>query len=199
MKDTIDIKIEGHLLIQQYASKEDMLANKVEKTLLNKRNAVHPENFSLLVARAITNQENGSIYSMHFGSGGATVDPVGNIVFAQPNTVGAADLNTPRYFEIVDPNEGAPEGNLMVVRHINGTTFSDAEIRCVIDRNEPFGQTMVDSVAGVNMNTDPFTFDEIALKDSSGQLVTHICFSPITKAANRIIEVVYVLRISIMV
>lgn len=195
--EQMNVSVEGHVLIRAYASEADLKAKTNGKIVLNKRNAVHPEHASILIARAIANRENGSIYSMHFGTGGATVDPLGNITYATPNTTGAADLNNPVYFEVVDDNEGAPQGNQMAVRHINGTLFSDVEIRCVLDKNEPFGQPAFDNVGNINLNDSQFVFDEIGLKTEDGLLVTHITFSPVEKTASRILEIIYTLRISI--
>mgnify|MGYP000597363535 CR=1 FL=1 len=195
--DEIKVKIEGHVKIVEYEDECDVGDESKGKVLLNQRNAIHPEHTSLIIARGLAHRDNGYIYSMWFGSGGATIDPLGNIIYATPNTSGAADLNTPVYFEVVDDNSGAPSGNQMSVRHINGTLFSDDEIRCVIDKNEPFGQQAFDNVGSTNINSSAFVFDEIALKSKDDLLITHIVFSPIEKSANRIIEVVYVLRVRI--
>ena len=190
LSDQIGVGVEGHLRIIGYDD-----GNETPIELLNKRNAIHREHASVLIAAALANRStDGSIYSMHFGTGGATIDPLGNITYATPNTTGAADLNVPVYFEVVDDNDGAPSGNQMAVKHVNGTLFSDIEIRCVIDKTEPFGQSAFDNVGGSNVNTSPFVFDEIGLKTESGLLLTHVVFSPIEKSSNRIIEIVYTIR-----
>ena len=193
LSDQISVGFEGHLRILGY---DDDKSEPIE--LLNKRNAIHREHASILLATAIADRdENGSIYSMHFGTGGATIDPLGNITYATPNTTGAADLNVPAYFEVVNDNAGAPSGNQLAVKHTSGTLFSDVEIRCVLDRNEPFGQAAFDNIAGTNINEATFNFDEIGLKTEAGLLITHVVFSPIEKTANRVIEVVYTLRITV--
>lgn len=191
LADTFKIGLEGHLRILGYDDSDEPIE------LLNKRNAIHREHASILIARAVANRENGSVFTMHFGTGGATIDPLGNISYATPNTTGTADLNVPVYFEVVDDNEGAPGGNQMAVRHTNGTLFSDVEIRCVIDKNEPFGQPSFDNLAATNLNNSNFVFDEIGLKTEDGLLITHVVFSPIEKSANRVVEVVYTLRITV--
>jgi len=197
LSDEIKVKIEGHVKIVEYGDKCDVGDEEKGKILLNQRNAIHPEHASVIIARGLAHRDNGYVYTMWFGTGGATIDPLGNIIYATPNTTGAADLNTPVYFEVVDDNSGAPAGNSMSVRHINGTLFSDVEIRCVIDKNEPFGQAAFDNVGDTNINSSAFIFDEIGLKSKDDLLFTHIVFSPIEKSANRIIEVIYVLRIRI--
>lgn len=217
LSDQVNIRIEGHVLIREYASEHDLwddreaelgefpsesardhyMRNGQGVVILDKRNAIHNEHASIIIARGLANRPDGSVYTMHFGSGGATIDPLGQIIYATPNTTGAADLNVPTYFEVVDDTLGAPPGNLMAVRHVNGTLFSDVEIRCVIDKDEPFGQQAFDNV-GININDDTmYVFDEIGLKSQDGLLLTHITFSPIQKAANRIIEIVYTLRVRI--
>ncbi len=197
LSDEIKLKIEGHVKIVEYDDTSDIGDESKGKVLMDKRNAIHNEHASLIIARGLAHREDGYVYSMWFGTGGATIDPLGEIVYATPNTTGAADLNTPVYFEVVDDNSGAPAGNGMSVRHINGTLFSDVEIRCVIDKNEPFGQAAFDNVGDTNINSSAFVFDEIGLKSKDDLLITHIVFSPIEKSANRIIEVVYTLRIRI--
>jgi hypothetical protein len=215
LSDEITCRIEGHLLARDYGDMADLLADRERESscsdsqysvalrngkgriLLDQHNAVHDEHASIIIARGLANREFGSVYRMDFGTGGATIDPVGQVLFATPNTTGAADLNNPVYFEVVDDNLDAPPGNQMNVRHINGTLFSDVEIRCVIDKDEPFGQQAFDNV-GFNINDDTeFVFDEIGLKSQDGLLITHVTFSPIQKSANRILEIVYTLRIRI--
>lgn len=199
LSDEFRIRLEGHLKINEYQTDDDRLQEKNARVLLNKRNAIHPEHASILLARAVAHRPNGSVYAMYFGSGGATIDPLGNITYATPNTTGSADLNVPVYFEVVDDTNGAPSGNSMSVRHINGTLFSDVEIRCVIGKNEPFSQPAYDNLTGTSLNTSQFVFDEIGLKTQDELLITHVVFSPIEKSANRIIEVVYSLRFRLVV
>jgi len=193
LSDQVGVGLEGHLQIVGYDG-----GSSTPIELLNKRNAIHREHASVLIAAALANRStNGSIFSMHFGTGGATVDPLGNITYASPNITGAADLNVPVYFEVVDDNNGAPSGNQMAVKHVNGTLFSDIEIRCVIDKTEPFGQSATDNVGGSNINSSPFVFDEIGLKTESGLLFSHVIFSPIEKSSNRVIEIIYTIRITV--
>lgn len=199
LSETFNVKMEGHLKIFEYESDEDRVEGVNGRVVLNKRNAIHPEHASILLARAVAHRPNGSIYSMSFGSGGATIDPLGNITYSTPNTSGSADLNVPVYFEVVDDTNGAPTGNSMTVRHINGTLFSDVEIRCVIGKNEPFSQPAYDSLTGTNLNSSQFVFDEIGLKTQDELLITHVVFSPIEKSANRILEIVYSLRFRLVI
>jgi len=192
LSDQFNINLEGHVKITGYDDSGEVVE------LLNKRNAIHPENASIVIASALANRnDNGGIYSMFFGTGGATIDTLGQITYATPNTTGAASLNNEVYFEVVDDHSAAPTGNQMAVKHTAGALFSDVEIRCVIGASQPTGQSITDNVSGTNVNTAPFVFDEIGLKTSSGLLISHILFSPIEKSYSRIIEIVYTLRVSL--
>lgn len=189
MNDHLTVSVEGYVEVRSYADRD----GSDPIILLQKRNAVHKEHMSIAIARALAGQDSGHIYSMHFGSGGATIDQAGSITYSDPNVIGAADLNVPAYHEVVDNTRGAPDGNTVGSRHIVGLTFTDVEIRCMLDKSEPFGQPAFDNT--VTTVEGDFVFDEIGLKTSDGLLLTHIVFAPITKSANRVIEVVYVLRI----
>lgn len=187
MNSDISISIRGHVLIKDAETGE---------ILLDKDNAIHKENMSVAIARALAGQDSGKVYTMHFGTGGATVDALDAIVYATPNVSGAADLNTPVYSEVVDQDRGAPDGNQMSVRHVSGGLYSDIEIRCVLDKTEPSGQVTFD-----NVTTDlsgSFVFDEIGLKSDDGLLLTHITFNPIQKTSNRIFQIIYTLRIRLV-
>jgi hypothetical protein len=195
--EQLDVKIEGHVKIFEYQTADDFRFRKSNNVLLDKKNAVDKENASILIARGITHRPNGSIFYMAFGNGGATIDPLGNVILNPPNVTGAADLYNETYFEAVDDSQGAPSGNYMAVRHINGSLISDADIVCVIGLNEPFNQLPSDTVGNIDLNTQPFSFNEIGLKTADNLLITHITFTPILKDSQRIIEIVYTLQISI--
>lgn len=198
-REEASLRVEGHVKIYSYEDSPvrdetgKLLDARELRVELDKRNAVHDENMSIAIARSMGGSRDGAVFTMHFGTGGATVDPLGNIIYATPNVQGAADLNTPIFFEVVDQNRGAPPGNQMAVRHINATNFADLEIRCVLDKNTPIGQDAFDNQA-LNLTTGAFVFNEIGLKTDDQLLLTHITFSPIQKSANRIFEIIYTLR-----
>ncbi len=190
MIENYGISVEGFVKIVSRGDEGDEIVH------LDKRNAIHKEHMSIAITRALAGEDGGHVYSMYFGTGGATIDQVGEITYSDPNVTGAADLNVPVYYEVVDPDRGAPAGNTMGSRHVNGTLVSDVEIRCVLEKNEPFGQPAFD-----NISTDSngnFVFDEISLKTDDGLLLTHIVFNPIEKTSNRVYEVVYVLRVTLV-
>lgn len=192
----IKVKMSGHIKIFEYESDKDYQDHN-GKLLLSKRNAIHDENASILIARGITHRPNGNISFMYFGNGGATIDPLGNVVLKTPNVTGAADLYNTTFFQFIDDTEGAPPGNMMDVRHINGTLFSDADMRCLITTNEPFGQLPSDSTGSIDLNTQEFSFNEIALKTADLLLISMVTFVPVLKSSSRLLEIVYSYRIAI--
>jgi hypothetical protein len=83
-------------------------------------------------------------------------------------------------------------------------------ITCTIDYSEPIATDTTFNLAGVDQDaidnagnfTGDFIFDELGLKSKSssatlntGLLLTHVVFHPVQKSANRLLQVVYTLRI----
>lgn len=193
MKEEARVQVEGHVRIMSWADTVDGTDMRVH---LSKRNAIHKENMATAIARALAGQDSGHIYTMHFGTGGATVNALDAITYATPNVTGSANLNIPVYSEVVDELRGAPTGNQMSAIHSSGSLAADVEIRCVIDKTEPAGQATFDNVT-TNLAGN-FVFDEIGLKSDDGLLLTHITFNPIQKTANRVYQVIYTIRVTIV-
>jgi hypothetical protein len=107
----------------------------------DKRNAIHYENMSVAIVNSLSNQGEGTVYEMAFGSGGTTVDPTGLITYLTPNTVGSnSSLYNQTYTKVIDQSSIAnadPVRNKMEVRHISGATYSDIVITCTLDYGEP--------------------------------------------------------------
>jgi len=155
---------------------------------------------SVAMVNSLSNQGQGWIYQMAFGSGGTTVDPTGLITYLTPNTVGVnTGLYNQTYAKIVDQN--ATENvdltrNKMEIRHISGATYSDIVISCLLDYGEPVGQQAFDN--SVDMSGS-YVFDELGLKsynpNGEGKLLTHVVFHPVQKSLNRLLQVDYTIRV----
>ena len=166
----------------------------------DKRNAIHYENMSVAIVNSLSNQGEGTVYQMAFGSGGTTVDPTGLITYLTPNTVGSnSSLYNQTYVKVIDQNSIAnadPVRNKMEVRHISGATYSDIVITCTLDYGEPDDQQAFDN--SVNMDSN-FVFDELGLKwynsTGTGKLLTHVVFHPVQKSLNRLLQVDYTIRV----
>lgn len=190
---------QGNISIQGYIKIFDPLTKEV---FVDKRNAIHYENFSIALARGISNQGFGTIGEMSFGNGGTRVDDTGIITYLTPNVIGSnAALYNQTYTKVVDARQSTdldPSRNFMEVRHVPGAPYSDVLVSCLLDFGEPAGQQAFDNAT----NSDgAFVFDEIGLRSYSpagaglGDLLTHVIFHPVQKSLNRMIQIDYTVRI----
>jgi hypothetical protein len=185
--------ITGHVLIKDAETGE---------VLVDKYNAINYENFSISLARSLSNRPDSWIQEMAFGNGGARISETGVITYLPPNTVGqTAQLYNQTYYKVVNdqsPLNLDPTKNFMQYAHSTGSTFSDVIINCTLDLGEPAGQEAFDTAVDLQGN---FVFNELGLKDYSsngqntGRLISHVIFSPIQKSLNRQIQIVYTIRI----
>jgi hypothetical protein len=202
-----NITIEGHLKIWDDALGED------NGTVVDKRNAVNPENLSVALAKSLANG-GATVYEIHFGNGGTVINDLGVITYNAPRvTSEAADLYSPTYYKVVDANDTVnntdPTKNYIASQHLTGLNYTDIVVNAVLDYTEPdisspfnlanASQDALDNAADFN---GAFVFDEIGLKSkgedvNTGLLLTHITFHPVQKSANRLFRVRYTLRIRV--
>jgi hypothetical protein len=189
--ETGGFHFEGHIKIFDPQSGE---------VFIDKRNAIHYENMSVAMVQSLSNQGQGTIYQMVFGTGGTTVDPTGLITYLTPNTVGVnTSLYNQTYSKVVDQTATEntdPVRNKMEIRHISGATYSDILISCLLDYGEPLDQEAFDNSVDLSGN---FVFDELGLKsynpNGEGKLLTHVIFHPVQKSLNRLLQVDYTIRV----
>ena len=188
-----NIRVQGHIKIFDPQTKE---------VFIDKRNAIHYENFSLAMAQSLSNQGYGTIYEMAFGNGGSRIDDTGIITYLTPNVVGTnSSLYNQTYYKTIDAQQVSdldPARNFMEVRHVAGTSYSDILVSCLLDFGEPSGQTAFDNATDSN---GTFVFDELGLLGYSpdgpgtGNLLTHVIFHPVQKSLNRMIQIDYTVRV----
>ena len=188
------LHIQGHIKIYDPTTKE---------VFIDKRNAIHYENFSIGLAQAMSNQGRGFIAEMCFGNGGSRIDPTGIITYLTPNSVGLnASLYNQTYIKNIDSNSSMnldPSRNFMEIRHITGTAYTDILVSCLLDYGEPAGQMAFDN--STNMD-GAYVFDELGLRayspdniEGNGMLLTHVIFHPVQKSLNRLLQIDYTVRI----
>lgn len=187
-------KLEGFLVVK------DKVTNEI---LLSKHNQIHYENFAIALAKTMADREECWIHEMVFGNGGANVSGTGVVTYLGPNVNGiSADLYNPTYSKVVDDNSPLnlnPADNYMVVNHETNKMYSDIVITCTLDYGEPADQSSFDTSSDLE---GIYVFDELGLRaysktDDPGLLLTHVIFSPIQKSLNRIIEIIYTVRIAL--
>jgi hypothetical protein len=182
MKNELPVKVIGHCLIQ------DDLGN----TLVDKCNAIHPQNMARVIARALAREPNYFINRIAFGRGGTITDAAYQITYKTPNDGIPPDiagwksrLYDETYTEYVDESSitistglGAlpsddpitsnnnPSGPGVVSTELG--LLSQVVVTCVLNSNEPSSQYNTDIVGDPSANIteyteSPFTFDEIGL------------------------------------
>ena len=182
-------KITGHLRIFE---------EETGNVLLDRHNAIHPENFSIAIADALSNN-NGFIKEMVFGNGGVRVNSSNSYLYSSPQTIGrTASLYNETYSKVVDQNSSDnvnKSRNNMTISHVTGNIFTDIMIQCSLEKNEPSKQDISEENNDI---ISDYTFNEVGLRTYKNDLITHICFSPILKTSNRTLVFNYLLRIMIV-
>ena len=191
MEENVGKSVEGHVIIR------DVLTGEI---LVNKKNAINYENFSIALAHTVANRTDSWIQDMVFGNGAATVSGIGTITYLPPNVIGtSAQLYNQTYIKCINdlsPLNLDPTKNYITTAHTSGTTYSDVIITCNLGVGEPAGQEAFDTATDLS---GPYVFNELGLKaydpTGEGRLLTHVVFSPVQKSLNRQIEIVYTIRI----
>ena len=202
MIDSTHINIDGHVKIWDPKTKE---------ILVSKHNAINPGTMTLILAQMLQGNNDSYVYEMHFGNGGLIIDETGNITYNDVtdnlSTGIEAGLYNATYFKVVDTidttNNIDPINNKVVVSHTTGLNYTDLVITCTLEENEPNSSSennLIDSPAEYNGD---YIFNELGLKSrgsdgkNTGYLLSHIVFDPVQKSANRVIQVIYTLRIRV--
>lgn len=211
MLETIKLGVVGDVTILQDG-----------KIICEKKNAIHPRNMGIAVARGLSNSSNGQIFKIKLGNQGTYIDSNQQIVFRPPNINEVSDdLYNATYAEIVDENNsGAGVGNSVTYTTIPGTNNSRVIITATISANEAVNRPSDEADSSyptpdpeIDGYLDPggeFFFDELglftsgidesttALLDSTTELMlSHLVFSPIEHTGSRELTVVYSLTVSV--
>jgi hypothetical protein len=188
--DSVNVSILGHVhAIERIAGRPD-------KVMLDKYNAIHPQNMARVIARALAHEPNSSIWRLALGNGGTTWASDGSVIFKTPNDgsdgsgwesrlynetyseivddtsalvgtdPGSADANNVRPGGGADPSDD-PAPDSTVSQEVG--TKSNVVITMYLNENEPTGELP-------NM-TDPsqgtadlfFDFNELGLYSSGKQ------------------------------
>lgn len=186
--DIAGISVTGHILIRDAETKEE---------LVNKRNAIHYGNMARIVAQALTNQAQSYIYYMAFGNNATSVDTVGKVIYKNPRVSEAYESTATLY------NRTFHKAIISTTQIIQGPSYTDIQMTCTLEYNEPSSQDLFDS--STDMEGD-FIFDELGvftyptdpvLDIDSSTMLTHVIFHPVQKSLNRVIEVIYTIRIQL--
>jgi hypothetical protein len=192
--DSLSTKIIGHVRIKEHSKFEVINGRTIPgdegEILVDKPNAVHPQNMARVIARALANESNFFINKISMGNGGTVVDSANTITYRPPrdglnpgDNTWQASLYNETYSEIVDDSSvliGTGPGTSQTgdpvttptsgpgVRSVEdltlGSIVSQVVITMVLNANEPSGQSP-DQTSETNTESN-FTFDELGLYTS---------------------------------
>ena len=187
--DEAGLNVSGHILIRDKETGEE---------LVNKRNAIHYGNMARVVALALKNADNEYINFIAYGSGGTSVDTSGKVLYKKPRVSESYDSSASLYNRTFQKNFTDPDDNNKI-EVIQGASYSDLKITSTLAYNEPSGQELFDTSTD---NEGDYVFDELALFTNASDIndatmLTHVIFHPVQKSQNRIIEIVYTVRIQL--
>lgn len=180
MNLNIPVTVEGHVLIRN--------RDNPSQVFLDKHNAVHSQNMSRIIARALAHEPNSWIYRIAFGNGGSQIDAVGNVILNPPNDgsdgswqstlynetysevvddssseigldPGSSDQNNTRAGGGSDPSDD-PTPDSVISQEVG--LKSNVVVTCFINENEPSGQAPV-STTTFTSSQNCFVFDELGL------------------------------------
>lgn len=203
--DNMGMNVSGHILIRDKDTGQE---------LVNKRNAIHYGNMAYIVAQALTNQDDAFIHYMAFGNGATSVDTAGKVVYKTPRVTegyeSGANLYSRTFAKPVstDAENPASQRASNKIEVVSGVSYTDLKITCTLGYSEPSDADAFDSSVS---NEGNYVFDELALfskptADSydgwangidSSTMLTHVIFHPVQKSKNRVIEVIYTIRIQL--
>lgn len=193
------LNMNGHILIRDKETGEE---------LVNKRNAIHYGNMAYIVANALNGTDNARVYYMGFGNGGTSVDTTGKIIYKSPRVSEAFQSSASLYSRTYKKIVGASGDSTNQIEVITGTSYSDIKVTSTLSYSEPADQDLFDSSTN---NDGSYVFDELGLfsyptdpspSDGSdpietSRMLTHVVFHPVQKAQNRIIEIIYTVRVQL--
>lgn len=183
------IQVEGHLRV---------INDDLGIDLVNKRNAIHAENFSVALANLLANLTTGDgetgfsfgFEDIVFGDGGVVVDGIGGMTFRPTNTrnVTSQLYNQLYAGKISFTSDESPDTNISTT-HVGGTLYTDVISTLTLDYTTPHSEFD-------DPNAD-FIFDEIGIRNKAGFLMTHVVFNPVVKTTEFKMRVVYTIRITV--
>ena len=204
IETSVKIGMMGHLKIWDPESGD---------VFVNKKNKINFENMSRCIANKLANNDNFSIYEMHFGNAGTIIDSSGNVTYrAEKVNLDSDNLYNDVFYknvDIVDADNTDITKNKMEVNYTTGNVYSDIVATCTLHYTEPSISDNTFNLFGLSQSNDDtatsidgnFIFDEIGLKSkaasgrNTGLLLTHVVFHPVQKSANRLIQIIYTIRV----
>jgi hypothetical protein len=157
-----------------------------------------------IIANALVNAQGSYLHYMAFGNGATSVDTTGKVVYKSPRVSEAfesgANMYSRTYHKIISQNTDTDK-----IEVVTGPSYTDLKMTCTLGYSEPTDQDLFDSSTS---NQGDYVFDEMsifsypsdpsnAVPINTSSMLTHVIFHPVQKSQNRIIEIVYTIRIQL--
>lgn len=199
----LNINMKGHVLIRD---------KHTGSVIFDGFNAIHYGNMAYIVAQALNNSDNAFIQYMAFGNGATSVDTSGRIMYKTPRVTesyeSGANLYSRTYFKPVGNNSENQDPANNNIQIITGPSYTDIKVTCTLDYSEPADADIFDSAT---TNDGDYIFDELALftnptdtsletaeqRINTSTMLTHVVFHPVQKSLNRVIEIIYTVRVQL--
>jgi len=194
-KETVEnagLNMSGHILIRDKDSGEE---------IINKRNAIHYGNMARIVAEALNNTADSYINFIAFGNGGTSVDTSGGkVLYRSPRVAEAYEASASLYNKTYHKDiHGAQSDDDNKIEIITGASYTDIKMTVTLGYSEPSGQDVFDTST---TNEGDYIFDELgvftnATDFNDSKMLTHVIFHPVQKSQNRVIEIIYTIRVQL--
>jgi len=190
--DNAGLNMSGHIVIRDKETKEE---------IINKRNAIHYGNMARIVAQALNNTADSYINFIAFGNGGTSIDSSGGkVLYRSPRVSEAyeasASLYNKTYHKDIQGSQADEDNKIEIV---TGASYTDIKMTVTLGYSEPSDQDVFDSST---TNTGDYIFDELgvftnATDFNDSEMLTHVIFHPVQKSQNRVIEIIYTIRVQL--
>ena len=190
--DNAGLNMSGHIIIRDADTKEEFI---------NKRNAIHYGNMARIVAEALNNTADSYVNFIAFGNGGTSVDASGGkVLYRSPRVSEAYEASASLYNKTYHKGiQGVESNSDNKIEIITGASYTDIKMTVTLGYNEPAGQDVFDSST---TNIGDYVFDELgvftnATSFDDSKMLTHVIFHPVQKSQNRVIEIIYTIRVQL--
>lgn len=194
-KETVDnagLNMSGHILIRDKETGEE---------IINKRNAIHYGNMARIVAEALNNTADSYINYIAFGNGGTSVDTSGGkVLYRSPRVSEAYEASASLYNKTYHKDiQGVQADDNNKIEIITGASYTDIKMTVTLGYSEPTDQEVFDTSAN---NEGNYIFDELGVFTNAtdfddSKMLTHVIFHPVQKSQNRVIEIIYTIRVQL--
>jgi hypothetical protein len=145
MTKNIPVTVNGRCIIS------DDLGN----IILDKTNAIHSQNMSMIFARGLANESNHSVFRIALGNGGTFYDATSNI---QYNTTNTSNWDSRLYNETYSKST-----NDVTINSSEVADYARVTLVCTLNKEEPSGEYLTSSTSGQTLADTVYAFDEIGL------------------------------------